>query len=577
MVLEVLNQHFERINIINSYTFFQVVEGFRTVGKFEVRARLIEENIYLLDKSETYYILFDKETIGRVEKKEKSSDSENEKTIKLLGRLSNLILTKRVIDGTVKYYGKTYKLIEKLINGRLIGSSDGKRNIGLEIVFSGDLQNVCSEVNKQYTGGYLWDHISELLEYDRIGIKISPVMVPKYTDENGNKTNVEKWKCYIKSGSDRTKGNKSGNAPVIFSQSLRNITRTEYEYANNEYRNVAYIAAEGQGADRKWYEKFVDEQSEEANGWERSELWIDARDISSEDGTITESQYEELVNKRASEKFSENTKAESYSSTITPGGQYVYGEDYFLGDWVTVIDKELNLVINAQVVEVTKSLENVMNITDIVLSYGKAEKDIIDKMTEVSRKQQENETNIKYLENIVQSGGTGGGGGGTGSGTVSVEVNEVETLEPNESAYVVNVGTNQEVRLNFGIPKGTTGQKGEPGAQGPSGEQGAPGETGPAGPKGDAGPVGATGPKGDQGVSIVSVEQTTASTQPGGVNIITVTLSDGTESSFEVRNGSGSGGGGGSVNIALYHNRLYVSDDQKERVKLLHNRLFLKN
>lgn len=568
MVLEVLNQHFERINIINSYTFFQVVEGFRTVGKFEVRARLIEENIYLLDKSETYYILFDKETIGRVEKKEKSSDSENEKTIKLSGRLSNLILTKRVIDGTVKYYGKTYKLIEKLINGRLIGSSDGKRNIGLEIVFSGDLQSVCSEVNKQYTGGYLWDHISELLEYDRIGIKISPVMVPKYTDENGNKTNVEKWKCYIKSGSDRTKGNKSGNAPVIFSQSLRNITRTEYEYTNNEYRNVAYIAAEGQGANRKWYEKFVDEQSGEANGWERSELWIDARDISSEDGTITESQYEELVNKRASEKFSENTKAESYSSTITPGGQYVYGEDYFLGDWVTVIDKELNLVINAQVVEVTKSLENVMNITDIVLSYGKAEKDIIDKMTEVSRKQQENETNIKYLENIVQSGGTGEGGGGT----VSVVVNDVETLEPTESAYVTNVGTSQNVQLNFGIPKGPAGQKGDRGTQGPKGEVG---EAGPVGPKGDTGDVGPTGATGPQGVSVASVEQTTVSDEPGGTNIITVTLSDGTESTFEVKNGSGSGGGK-TFDFIIMNNRLYVNSASAGDILLLNNRVYQK-
>lgn len=45
------------------------------------------------------------------------------------------------------------------------------------------------------------------------------------------------------------------------------------------------------------------------------------------------------------------------------------------------------------------------------------------------------------------------------------------------------------------------------------------------------------GPKGDNGVGILSVEQTTASTEDGGINVITVSKTDGTESTFEVRNG----------------------------------------
>lgn len=43
---------------------------------------------------------------------------------------------------------------------------------------------------------------------------------------------------------------------------------------------------------------------------------------------------------------------------------------------------------------------------------------------------------------------------------------------------------------------------------------------------------------GGTGTGIVSVTQTTTSTEDGGVNIITVTLSDGTTSTFRVRNGS---------------------------------------
>ena len=46
------------------------------------------------------------------------------------------------------------------------------------------------------------------------------------------------------------------------------------------------------------------------------------------------------------------------------------------------------------------------------------------------------------------------------------------------------------------------------------------------------------GAKGDAGVGIRSVEQTTTSTEDGGTNAITVTNTDGTTSTFEVRNGS---------------------------------------
>lgn len=46
------------------------------------------------------------------------------------------------------------------------------------------------------------------------------------------------------------------------------------------------------------------------------------------------------------------------------------------------------------------------------------------------------------------------------------------------------------------------------------------------------------GPKGDKGTSISKVEQTTTSTADGGTNKITCTLSDGTTSTFSIKNGS---------------------------------------
>lgn len=55
--------------------------------------------------------------------------------------------------------------------------------------------------------------------------------------------------------------------------------------------------------------------------------------------------------------------------------------------------------------------------------------------------------------------------------------------------------------------------------------------------------VGKDGQKGETGTSITNVKQTTTSTESGGTNVITVTLSDGTQQTFNIWNG-GQGGKG---------------------------------
>lgn len=80
--------------------------------------------------------------------------------------------------------------------------------------------------------------------------------------------------------------------------------------------------------------------------------------------------------------------------------------------------------------------------------------------------------------------------------------------------------------------------KGETGPQGPQGEQGIQGPKGEQGEQGIQGETGPQGPKGDTGTSISNVQQTTISNEDDGENIVTITLSDGTESTVKIKNGS---------------------------------------
>lgn len=114
--------------------------------------------------------------------------------------------------------------------------------------------------------------------------------------------------------------------------------------------------------------------------------------------------------------------------------------------------------------------------------------------------------------------------GDKGDTALSVTVGSVTTGDAGTTASVVNSGTNEDLILDFTIPKGDKGAKGAKGDKG---------ETGPQGPQGDTGPQGEKGDTGNDGIS-PSVE-ISKSGKVTTINIIdatgthTATINDGEE------------------------------------------------
>ena len=84
-------------------------------------------------------------------------------------------------------------------------------------------------------------------------------------------------------------------------------------------------------------------------------------------------------------------------------------------------------------------------------------------------------------------------------GPTSIDVGITETIDSFENAKVENVGTNEDVILNFKIPRGEQGVEGKIGPQGIPGPKGEKGDIGPKGEKGEKGEQGEVGPTGPQG------------------------------------------------------------------------------
>lgn len=102
-----------------------------------------------------------------------------------------------------------------------------------------------------------------------------------------------------------------------------------------------------------------------------------------------------------------------------------------------------------------------------------------------------------YIQGPTGPKGSKGERGDVGPATINVGL--TTTIDEGLEANVSNVGTKDDVILNFEIPRGMKGDKGE---------QGIPGIQGIKGEKGDIGPQGIKGERGEQGPSTIKIGKT---------------------------------------------------------------------
>ena len=153
---------------------------------------------------------------------------------------------------------------------------------------------------------------------------------------------------------DRT-ASQSENKRCIFRDSYDTTTNQVYTVNDLESRNCAYVAGQGEGADRDW----VLVGNENA-GMDRRETFIDARDISN---------FADLP-ARGTEKLAGMLPAENYIFDAVVDG---YEVDWDLGDKVTVIsDTYDGIRIDAVVTEVEEAIDSTGR--QIVPTIGDSEK-----------------------------------------------------------------------------------------------------------------------------------------------------------------------------------------------------------
>lgn len=356
-VFKVDNNTFEALGDISQYTSLIWPDAYNGHAQFELWAPITQDNANLLKRKNIIWC--GGENAAVIEIVKATVDDKGEKIYDIKGRTLEKFLTERMIEGTYIGSGFASTIMYDMVDRCAIHPSNPNRVIPY-LVNARDTK-VGNEISQyQKTGGALYDSLYQTASESDIGFSV--VFDPK------NKRLIFE----VRKGADRTQGNKEGNDPVVFSTELEDVLSSEY-YANiQDEKNVAMVQGEDTGAARK----SVMVGKVNACGFDRKELYVDARDLQSEvfnsDGTstpLTPAEYAAALTQRGSEKLSECEIVETFEAKIRQFGdiQYEFGIDYVKGDKVTVIDEQLGVIVSARITNVEEQYDKEYN---LVLTFG---------------------------------------------------------------------------------------------------------------------------------------------------------------------------------------------------------------
>lgn len=252
------------------------------------------------------------------------------------GRGLESLLERRIIWEQTLLDGNLQNGVQKLINDAIINPKIADRKIN-KFTFSTSTNEMIKAltIRAQYTGDNLYETIYKICDTAQLGFDVD-------LDMNNN------FVFSLTRGVDRSY-NQDVIPYVIFSPKYENIINSDYLESGKTLKNVTLVAGEDEGTSRKT--RIVGS----ASGLSRKELYTDARDIQSEveDRVLTAAEYNALLDQRGREHLSENVYTKVFTGEIEATKTFVYGEDFFKGDIVQIIN-EYGMQSTARVTEVIR-------------------------------------------------------------------------------------------------------------------------------------------------------------------------------------------------------------------------------
>lgn len=243
-------------------------------------------------------------------------------------------ITRKVADGTnVEAYCRN------IVNLNFISPVWGRR--ALSTIELGTSQGLTATTDERYSTyqnalEFAVSLLSNTKEGDIYGHRM------RFDKEN------KKLKYEVYNGTDKG---------LIFSQAYRNLNSFTYSIDKELYKNLFIIGGEGQGKDRFW--TYVDRENNVTGATDREFLFeaSSTKTYNNSQGaevTMTNAQYNQALKNECRGKFSEHFTAVDVSGEVDLQN-LTYGDNYEVGDIVTIRDIESGIETKARIWSVTET------------------------------------------------------------------------------------------------------------------------------------------------------------------------------------------------------------------------------
>ena len=293
-------------------------------GEFEIHTPITPDNVNLYRMGNLVWLQGAVEAGVIEDLKYDETPTTNSMIVK--GRFLESYMDRRIIHQTVNFTGRTEVAMRQLLSGI---------EYAIPYVELGTLKGYTDTISFQCTWKELLKFESKLAMASNLGFRFKP-------DFNAKKIYFEVYK-----GLDRTRS-QHVRSFTEFSDDFDNLNSATYTINDQLEKTVAYVAGEGEGSARR----IVIVGDTTGIGYDRRELFVDAKDISSED--ITDA----ALTQRGYDKLNENMASNSLECVTVPLGNFNYKVDYDLGDVVTTRKTNWGVGQNLRITEIQEVYEH---------------------------------------------------------------------------------------------------------------------------------------------------------------------------------------------------------------------------
>lgn len=358
--IRIISPNFDLLSEIDDYESLQFTKRWYKPGEFELHININKNNTETLQKDNIILLGSDIHKVGIIRHREMKLDENGKASEELLikGTTLNGITNRRI---TVPPVGAAYdrikdnaeSIMKHYVDINCVNTTDIKRKIP-QLIIAPDLKRgIYTPWQTRYEQLDLV--IPEIAEWCDIGWDIYLDIVNK------------KWIFDVLEGKDLTTEQET-LPPVIFSAEFDSIKGQLYVDSDLNYRNVGYAGGQGDEEQR------LIQQIGDGEGLDRLETFLDCSDSID----ITE------LTSNGQQKLAELKRIQSFEVDITQSS-FIYGQDYDLGDKVTIQSKRWGVTMDSRITEITEVYEPSSGF-DLRATFGNNIPTLVEKLKKETKK-----------------------------------------------------------------------------------------------------------------------------------------------------------------------------------------------